>query len=476
MSRIAMLFSRKVVAAGVFALTVLAIFSHVSYGTGTHVANHIGRLGLLPSTWSTAKQDLYVPQAEFLETKWINGVAGFNYFHNLYLTNGTFIVITSDPSHLPKEGMDAIFSGLADPADKWHHHNAAEEDRFVVVTLQEAIDKELVRPSAIRKKGISMFFNDVKEDGRSSFLDHYFHFIGEMFLGAWRLVSSAGETDLPARIMYRAGPADWRDRARITPWFQQSVMPDTLIEETSIFEDRQKTEMTFVFDKITIADRWAAHRVGQDVKYWNKANADLPLLPVPKTWMDPMRNRIKALAMAEGCDPQRETPGVPVVVYINRQLTGRRLVDKDAEELLDEMIKLDKEGVIEFHDARMEKLHRVQQFCLALRADIMFGVHGNGLSHQLWMKPGSGVLEIMALDGFARDYAILAEMMGHEYYAIHYNETFPPDKWRKPDGWAIGQGPDFHSAKITVDAKWFSDVIREMALRRTDVIEPALPY
>lgn len=24
----------------------------------------------------------------------------------------------------------------------------------------------------------------------------------------------------------------------------------------------------------------------------------------------------------------------------------------------------------------------------------MFGVHGNGLSHQLWMKPGSGVLEV----------------------------------------------------------------------------------
>jgi hypothetical protein len=27
-------------------------------------------------------------------------------------------------------------------------------------------------------------------------------------------------------------------------------------------------------------------------------------------------------------------------------------------------------------------------------AQIMIGVHGNGLSHQLWMKPNSGVLEV----------------------------------------------------------------------------------
>lgn len=77
--------------------------------------------------------------------------------------------------------------------------------------------------------------------------------------------------------------------------------------------------------------------------------------------MDPMRNRLKALAMAEDCNPQRERAGVPVVVYINRQLTKRRLVDEDAKALLEQMAKLDKEGVIEFHNAQMEKLPRVQQ-------------------------------------------------------------------------------------------------------------------
>lgn len=74
-----------------------------------------------------------------------------------------------------------------------------------------------------------------------------------------------------------------------------------------------------------------------------------------------MRNRIKALAMAEQCDIHRKHAGVPVVVYINRQLTNRRLVDGDAEALLKQMNKLNNEGVIEFYNAVMEELPRVQQ-------------------------------------------------------------------------------------------------------------------
>lgn len=45
-----------------------------------------------------------------------------------------------------------------------------------------------------------------------------------------------------------------RDRARITTWFQQSILPDTVIEESSIYEDRQVSQMTFIYEKISIAD------------------------------------------------------------------------------------------------------------------------------------------------------------------------------------------------------------------------------
>jgi hypothetical protein len=80
----------------------------------------------------------------------------------------------------------------------------------------------------------------------------------------------------------------------------------------------------------------------------------------------------------------------------------------------------------------------------------MVGVHGNGLSHQLWMRPGSGLIEIMKSGGFTRDYAILAEMASHEYYAIHNDTYLPREQWILDDGRSYPQNHGFHSPTINV--------------------------
>ncbi|WWC92045.1 uncharacterized protein L201_006999 [Kwoniella dendrophila CBS 6074] len=460
-----------------FGITVLLTHTAVEKATGQSTIQHISKLSkYLPSKTVNRWADLYVAEADFPETTYMTGVAGFNYFHNLYSANGTFIILTSSPESLPEYGISGILSDLEEPNNKWHNHKAALEDRIMIVSPSEAKESNLLGKAAIRKSGISLMFNDIKEGSHSSFLNHYYHFIGEMFLGLWRVITAAGEIELPSRLIYRAESPDWRDHAGITTWFQQAVLPEAEIEETTIFEDRRKSGVTFLFDKIAIADRWAAHRAGDQVKYWNKANADLPSLPVPLTWMDPLRDQIKRLAIAEGCDFKRKNPKVPIVLYINRQLTSRRLTDEDADELVEEMEKLAEEGVIEFYNEYMEKLPRVDQFCLAMKSDVMFAVHGNGLSHQLWMKPESAVMEIMPVTGFARDYAILGEMMNHEYYAIHYNETFPVEKWRKENGYGVDQGPDFHSPRITVDGKFMAGMVRKLVSTRINAVEPPLPW
>jgi hypothetical protein len=149
-------------------------------------------------------------------------------------------------------------------------------------------------------------------------------------------------------------------------------MPQTAVEEASVWDDRAKSGMTFLFDKVTIIDvrlepahglrqRWAAHGKGQNPKYWNKMTADLVLLDPPLSWMDPLRLTLKELAQTQGCSVQRDNPNVPVLTYVNRQLTGRRLIARDAEALKTAMDKLHREGVVEFHDAYMENLSRVEQ-------------------------------------------------------------------------------------------------------------------
>ncbi|WWC70090.1 uncharacterized protein I206_104037 [Kwoniella pini CBS 10737] len=405
-------------------------------------------------------------EAHIPETEFIKGVAGFSYFKNLYLCNGTFIALTSNPSSIP----DVTHIMSAHPTDD-NKYPPAGLDRWKVMTLGQD-DLSGFGGVAIRKDGISMFFNDEKGLKSVSFLKHYFHFIGEVFLGAWRVLTTAGETDLPRRLMYRTTPDDWRDRAGLTSWFQQSVMPNTAIEDASLWEDRAKSGMTFLFDKITITDRWAAHAKGIDPWRFNKMTADLLYLESPIGWMEPLRRSMKQLVQTKGCSVYRKKKDVPVVLYINRQLTGRRLIAENAKDLENEMIALEKEGVIEWVDAQMETLSRVDQFCLALKADIIMGVHGNGLSHALWMKPGSAVLEFMYPNGFARDYATIAELMRHDYYAIHGDHVFTKDKWLKDDGWGVGAIQGFHSTNIPADGKFISGLIRKIAQEKKSKIEP----
>ncbi|WWC89225.1 uncharacterized protein L201_004143 [Kwoniella dendrophila CBS 6074] len=401
------------------------------------------------------------------ETEYVQGVAGFSYFKNLYLQNGTFLAITSNPSSIPE--VARIMS--AHPTDD-NKYPPAGQDRWKVLTIGQD-DLSGLGGVAVRKDGVSMFFNDEKGLKSVSFLKHYFHFIGEVFLGAWRVLTTAGEMELPTRLMYRTTPDDWRDRAALTSWFQQSVMPNTAVEESPIWEDRMKSGMTFLFDKITISDRWAAHQKGIDPWRFNKMTADLLFLESPLDWMNPLRLSMKKLVQIKGtCSVYRKKSDVPIVLYINRQLTNRRLLKEDAESLELELNNLQNQGIIEFVNAQMETLSRVDQFCLALKADIIIGVHGNGLSHALWMKPGSAVLEIMFPGGFARDYATVAELMRHDYYAIHNDTVFTPDKWLKPDGWGVPAIHGFHSDYIPVNGKWLAGLIKQIAQDKKSMVEP----
>jgi len=308
-----------------------------------------------------------------------------------------------------------------------------------------------------------MFFNDTRGPKTPSYLDHYFHFIGEMFLGAWRMVTAAGDGQLPARLMYRAEPEHWRDRAGLTTWFQQSIMPSTAIEDKLIWDDRARSGTTFLFDKIVLIDRWAAHKFGQEPRYLNKATGDVPNVPAPLNWLHELRQGVVQFSVAEGCNLARRTPHVPIVTYVNRQLTGRRLTAQSAEDLVQSLQALDDADVVEFYNAQMESLSRAEQFCLAAKSDLLVGVHGNGLSHMLWMKPGSAVLEIMNAGGFAPDYALLAQIANHRYFAIHNDSVFTEDKWRRPDGWGVTANAGFHGSSIEVSGAFVAGLVRNLA-------------
>ncbi|ORX41230.1 hypothetical protein BD324DRAFT_648113 [Kockovaella imperatae] len=448
-------------------VVLLAIFSSMRYGVHDVITSP--KSYILPSSFTTPappKSHNYISTraADLPQTELVAGVAGFNYFRNLYYFGSTFYVVTDEVEEMKKIEYTYVITGLKKEDAEGKSVEIPVEETWQVISFEEA--EELFKPVVVRKNGLTLFYADATSP---NFLGHYFHLVAEMFLGAMRVQAADGEYELPARTIYRGTAASRRDRYALNEWFNEIAMPNTALEDQSVLQDRTHSGIPYVYERIVIADRWAAHKHGKNPRRWNKVTGDVPDVQVPADWFRPVRNSIKLAVLASGCDIRRKDPSVPVVLYVNRQDTGRRLLAEDAESLAFELDALHQQGLIELHDVQMGKVSKLEQFCLACKADVMLGVHGNGLTHQMWMKPGSAVLEMMTVGGHARDYNLLADMVGHQYETIHNNHTFPREKWG-----SVGQGKNFHSSSIRADGKFVAELVLQKAQERIKNIEPSL--
>lgn len=98
---------------------------------------------------------------------------------------------------------------------------------------------------------------------------------------------------------------------------------------------------------------------------------------VPPGFWEPLRR--SAVENALGYLPDARG-GKPVVTYISRQSTGRRLRKEDHAGLVRSLRELDAEGVCEVHVVRMEGMSLKAQIELVARTSVLVGVHGNGLT------------------------------------------------------------------------------------------------
>lgn len=110
----------------------------------------------------------------------------------------------------------------------------------------------------------------------------------------------------------------------------------------------------------------------------------------------------------------------PLVTYISRQSSRRRLTAESHADLVKALEKHSKAKGWELQIVEAENMSKEEQLNLAarttvrtrrgcraslIRLQIMLGVHGNGLTHLLWMPPTpqSAVIEMFFVGGFARD-------------------------------------------------------------------------
>jgi len=225
----------------------------------------------------------------------------------------------------------------------------------------------------------------------------------------WRVYSSldphiphTGETSLPppSRLIFpHCDPLLWRDKAGLNNFFLRTAFPGLSIEYEQDWAERAsigeggpgsteaglspgqypRTARALVMDRVVLGDRAATARSPHKVK---NPEHKYPLV-VSRHWWAPVRRAVVECAagarevvwpgeaelgaISKGRTAKRERS---VITYVNRQSTGRRLLDQDHEALVAALEELGRKHDYEVVVASMEFMNKFDQIYLSSRTTV----------------------------------------------------------------------------------------------------------
>lgn len=234
-----------------------------------------------------------------------------------------------------------------------------------------------------------------------------------------------------------------------------------MIESKSTWDARADTKQLYRMRQVIVADRVSGHN-GPSAGY--KPFGDALRVPVDPHWLSDLRDvLLKNYHGSVDLRPSRKIR----ISYLTRQDTNRRLTDEAHEALLHELEWLEDEGL-----AKLTVLHFTDgtpfedQIAHMAATDVLIGVHGNGLTHTLWMDPGPGkaVFEIMAKACSMNDYGPLATAAGVRHWQV-FEDVGTCEVYDCPnrgcDHSVDRKGPNRDD--LIVDPKLISEKIRMLA-------------
>lgn len=215
-------------------------------------------------------------------------------------------------------------------------------------------------------------------------------------------IPHTGETTLPPprRLIFpHCDPLLWRDKAGLNVFFLRTAFPGLSVEYAQDWAERAtigkggpasaeaslapgqypRTARPLVLDRVVLGDRAAWERGPGNVK---NPEHRYPLV-VSRHWWAPVRRAVVEYAagvrevvwpgegeldaMAKGRTAKRERP---VITYVNRQSTGRRLLDQDHEALVVALEELGRKYDYEVVVASMEFMNKFDQIYLSSRTTV----------------------------------------------------------------------------------------------------------
>ncbi|KAF9484502.1 hypothetical protein BDN70DRAFT_928375 [Pholiota conissans] len=297
-------------------------------------------------------------------------------------------------------------------------------------------------------------------------------------------------------IFMHASSEGWRDSPGFNSYFVRAAFPSLSIEESDDWADRvaatsdkamgpRSKDRAWHFPVVLLSDRSAAfrgeacgqrtHRIAAES--W-EAMVDSAGIDLSGRWWDSVRENILEfagvamhtrdgvgrVARISGAQSLLSKPEQITITYLVRQGERRRLIQEDHDGLvqaLKEMVERKKAQDGQEWNLRIvepETLSKDDQVDLASKTTILLGVHGNGLTHLVLMKPNrwSSVIEIFYPGGFAHDYEWTARALGMRHYTI-WNDTY----LTYPNEPAVVYPEGFQGTDIPVHGKAVAKLIED---------------
>lgn len=366
---------------------------------------------------------------------------GWTIFRNLYMSGGTLYIVSSQPRSSFPEIRMMTSTGLA----------AENTPENIQLREPTAEDMDFLTPSEAKsrwedgKKILKVEGNTFLVNEPSQFLRHYYHFVAEYLFGAWIFwtgaFSSAPAIPKVDRVIFANSNADgWRDNPGFNAYFFRAAFPSVTVEHEEDWLDRavitKDGDRAWRFPLVLFEDRSAAFR-GESCGSRTQRIASEALEKMEKEnrlpigWWEPVRQKVMAFAGGRdyampgtGSKDVLPDPEKIVITYISRQSARRRLIPENHALLVDELERLTKRRGWEFNLVQAEHITKDEQVQLASKTTILLGVHGNGLTHLVLMRPTkvSAVIEMFFPGGFAHDYEWTTRALGMKHFAVR-NDT-----------------------------------------------------
>ena len=163
-------------------------------------------------------------------------------------------------------------------------------------------------------------------------------------LGHWRTYTSPDldrvfgpSRTFPRRfIIPRVTQKEWQDRAGMNQWVMRAGLGSLSFEFKDDWSYLMSLERPLMLENVVLGDRAAWHR-GPSLK----SPTQIYPMSVKDLYWEPIRQSVVAFALP----PTRRAKSIadsstPVITYISRQKTGRRLKDEDHESLVMALYRL----------------------------------------------------------------------------------------------------------------------------------------